>query len=184
VLVRVPQHLEVPLLSSKPADVAVPRAAVLVRVPQHLQVPSTRSQLTRLAVPLAAVLVQVAASRDAPPWAAHPQVKISHGQLCSCAYRSASRCPPPAAADCSGPMHSRESGAKPARPGAPSRYSGARGAVQRGAHTPLMSTRSGPARCPHPPNERVLPVVDQLREDVHAADGRGEVEQLHRPYGR
>jgi hypothetical protein len=43
VLVRVPQHLEVPSLSSRVAGVAAPLAAVLVRVPQHLEVPSLSS---------------------------------------------------------------------------------------------------------------------------------------------
>eukprot|EP00302_Diacronema_sp_CCMP2436_P033156 CAMPEP_0180006502 /NCGR_PEP_ID=MMETSP0984-20121128/13331_1 /TAXON_ID=483367 /ORGANISM="non described non described, Strain CCMP 2436" /LENGTH=46 /DNA_ID= /DNA_START= /DNA_END= /DNA_ORIENTATION= len=41
------------------AGAAVPRTAVLVRVPQHLEVPSLNSEVTRVAVPRAAVLVRV-----------------------------------------------------------------------------------------------------------------------------
>eukprot|EP00302_Diacronema_sp_CCMP2436_P008383 CAMPEP_0179887488 /NCGR_PEP_ID=MMETSP0982-20121206/31437_1 /TAXON_ID=483367 /ORGANISM="non described non described, Strain CCMP 2436" /LENGTH=81 /DNA_ID=CAMNT_0021783331 /DNA_START=337 /DNA_END=579 /DNA_ORIENTATION=+ len=58
VLVRVPQHLEVPSLRSKEAGPAVPRAAVLVRPPQHLEVPSRRSKVAGV-LPFAAVLVRV-----------------------------------------------------------------------------------------------------------------------------
>jgi hypothetical protein len=47
------------LLSHKKAVVQTQRAAVLVRVPQHLEVPSLGNMVAGVAVPLAAVLVRV-----------------------------------------------------------------------------------------------------------------------------
>ncbi|KAJ1617977.1 hypothetical protein T492DRAFT_1095989 [Pavlovales sp. CCMP2436] len=68
VLLRVPQRLEVPSLSSRAATagVAVPRAAVLVQVPQHLEMPSPSSRVARRDIPLAAARVQLARRAQVP----------------------------------------------------------------------------------------------------------------------
>ncbi|KAJ1622954.1 hypothetical protein T492DRAFT_1126167 [Pavlovales sp. CCMP2436] len=66
-LVRVPQHLEVPSRCSSRAGVAAPRSAVLVRVKQHLEVPSPSSIEASQPVPRAAAVAEPDQCIQVPP---------------------------------------------------------------------------------------------------------------------
>eukprot|EP00302_Diacronema_sp_CCMP2436_P002413 CAMPEP_0179847218 /NCGR_PEP_ID=MMETSP0982-20121206/5965_1 /TAXON_ID=483367 /ORGANISM="non described non described, Strain CCMP 2436" /LENGTH=146 /DNA_ID=CAMNT_0021732387 /DNA_START=140 /DNA_END=577 /DNA_ORIENTATION=+ len=93
VLVRAPQHLEMPSLSSTLAGVAVRRAAVLVRVPHHLEVPCLGSSAAGATVPWAVARAEPAQRTYCPfPAAApHAAAVCAHCRLSTSSSRTSTQ---------------------------------------------------------------------------------------------